>query len=253
MKQIKLSGSNIYAKPVLETDDAWKQGRCPSVGARTAFADGRRFVYCGFAPAGCNKGELVGDLAPEVALINPLTVATPVGSDTIVLNLSTYKILGKVASEITANSLVDCLLSISNGAGTGHQYVIQKNTAATGTVITITLQDAVVSALDTTTSDILISANKFNLVGALSGIQNLPIGVVVRDVAASSTKRYAWVQYAGVASVSGACAQGLAVVVSDVNSYAVANMEDGNIYEALGTCIQAGASHSLIELTNRLD
>jgi hypothetical protein len=148
----------------------------------------------------------------------------------------------------TVNQLAGGYLVAMAGTGIGWTYKIVGNTACSGAVCTITLEEPIVVAFDTTT-DVDLIANPFGAIEIwdFTNHDGMPVGVAAAPIPASY---YGWFQIGGPCGLlidSG----GVAVGVNVYASAAVDGCGDAtSTYGFIGTAITAGSSteYAMVDL-----
>ena len=196
--------------------------------------DGRKFVYVQQnASAASVAGSLYQSQAESAANWEAIAMATAaVGAKTVV-STGTVTLL--------VNALAGGYMTVSTGTGKGYTYKIAGNTAATGAVVTIYLEDALQVALATgsTYVDVVPSPFKSVELWDYSNHDGMPVGVAVSVIPVSY---YGWMQVKGPAGLL-IDSSGVAVGVNVYASAAVDGCGDAtSTYGFVGTAITAGSS-----------
>lgn len=178
-------------------------------GALASTGDGRFFRYAKVGGTALVPGKLYQAPAETTGWENLACAAAVVGAK---------KIVTTSTITATANQLAGGYVVITASTGAGYSYKISSNTAASGAVCTITLEDPLLTAMDVSTSTIDIVANPYAEVvvsaGSGSGATSTPLGVAVFAVTA---EYYGWLQVAGPVGVlaDGGITVGALAVVSN--------------------------------------
>ena len=220
--------SNSIGIPQLPEDfDKFRQDVLPRypVGFKVELADGRVFRYGHFGAAVTYAGHVVSaDVSGSATVENGLTTVAP-GSAAV----TTDGTVGSKYIEITEPSITDSqfaggYLTVIAGTGRGYTYRIKGNTVcglpdgpASGN-IRMELYDKIQATLNAA-SDINVIGNKYaNLIGALVGTDEVPVGITCRGMTAAY---WGWVQTKGIAAVAvnttTTCAIGDILVLAAVN------------------------------------
>lgn len=191
----------------------------PQLGVRAVVGDGREYRY---AQAG-SSALIIGQLQQSPALVSTLqgvtAVAASSGATTVTLTISSTTI---VAGALTGGYF-QTYGTVANGGG--QNLRISNNTAVTaGTSITITLDDPVGTAINTSATVNLIPNDYMGVIQMPTSNTNTPAGVAVGALPASY---YGWVQTLGVANVliqgTPAAYAPLGASVTTAGSFAVAS------------------------------
>lgn len=211
------AGGSIFDDAIaLETaDQKFRLGQLPNLGRKREFKDGRIYRFC-TTDADLTAGELnmsaqVNSAATLDNLVD-LTVstggqATPIGSDTLVLDISGLTLLtGGVSGEVAVDDLAGFYLLIVDGTGAGPTYRIKGNAAQlTGTEagrVLITLYDPLLLALSES-SDVQLIADRFSLLARyLTANPVTGVNVVPTTASTDSVTQGFWVQTHGIAAVA---------------------------------------------------
>lgn len=248
MKQTKTAGSSIYSAAVGPSNDKFKQNRVPKVGDRTAFADGREFIFVSVSTA-ADLAVATGivDAADSTVLENDCTAASAKATEVIV-DLTGATVFGTAVASIAANHLADAFLHTMDATGEGYTYKIKSSTAPDSDLkVTLKLYDGLVAAVDTTT-DIAFSAPRFANCGASGADARMPVGILCVAAAANTAdeKLYCWAQYKGPCVVLGGLTVGDAVMCAASGAFTERTADV--LTETIGTCIIADSEYSVIDL-----
>lgn len=182
-----------------------------NLGAKAYTGDGREYRFVLAGGTALVPGKLQQTPAETTGWENLAVAAAAVGA-TSITTTSTVT--------VTANAWAGGYVMVTTNTGAGYQYKIKSNPAKTAAVVTITLEDPILVALDTT-STIDVIANPYSgVIVNPASASGAPIGVGVFPVTAA---QYGWIQVAGVANIlsDGGTAVGLAVVASNATAGAV--------------------------------
>ena len=213
------------------------------LGAEGVTPDGRKYVY---GRQNATNAALVGKLYQSMATTtgwqSVACAAAAIGSNTITTT-------GTITA--TLNQLAGGYVVVNTLVGIGWTYKIKGNTAASGAVCTITLEDKIQVALDTTsTIDIIAGPFSFIEIWDFSNHDGTVVGVAAAPIPASY---YGWYQKKGPCGVlvdSGGVALGLDVSASDDVDGAVGPYEEEASTVYVGRAITAGSSteYAMIDL-----
>jgi hypothetical protein len=183
------------------------------LGVRATLGDGRVFRYALAGATALVVGDLQQASAEDTTNYQNLAVtAAAIGATSIVTTTT---------ATVTANALAGGYLCVTTSAGIGNVYQIGGNTAATGAVFTITLNDPLLVAL-TTGSRIDLIPNTFaSVIINPASASSAPVGVAVYPTTAA---QYGWLQTQGVAPVlndAGTVTVGTTLVASNATAGAV--------------------------------
>jgi hypothetical protein len=161
-----------------------------AVGTRGQLPDGRVYYYARNSSTALTKGQLVQSMAADTDYqnINP-SAAAAVGATEVAITLGGSNTF--VVGEYEGGWLI-----VSDAAGEGETYRILSNTAATGTAITVYLDDSIRVAL-TTSSEVCIQKNpNADTVIAAAGHVHNAAGIPGLDVAVGTTAApvFYWLQ-----------------------------------------------------------
>lgn len=197
--------------------------------------DGRKYRY---GKQNASTAALVGKLYQAVAQTTgwqSLSVAAAAIGSKTVTTTSTMT--------ATLNLLAGGYLVVNTNVGIGWTYKIAGNTACSGAVCTITLEDPIQVALDTTSTVDLV-ANPFSAIEIwdYSNHDATVVGVAASPIPASD---YGWYQIKGPCGVlvdSGGIAVGLDVSASDDVDGAVGPLEEEATSVYVGRAMTAASS-----------
>lgn len=201
------------------------------VGARAVTPDGRVFRYVKAGGTALVPGKLQQASAIVANHQNmAVQAAAAVGATTVSVTLG--------ATAATANQYAGGMLIINDAAGEGHSYKIKSHPAADASAtLAVTLEDAVVVAL-TTSSEACLIANPYSgvIVNPTTPTAS-PVGVAIYPVAAS---QFGWIQTKGLVSAlaDGAITVGLGIAPSQAVAGAV--KATATTLDNIGRAFQAG-------------
>ena len=183
------------------------------LGCLAVTGDGREFRYAIAGASALVPGNLLQGSA-ETTGWERLAIAASAAGTTSITTTTTIT--------ATANQLIGGYAVVSTTPGIGYNYKISGNTAASGAVATIYLEDPIQVAL-TTASQVSLVADPFNGVIVTTGSSEGTAAVVGVAVAATPATYYGWIQIAGPANVltSGTIVVGESVVESTGTAGAV--------------------------------
>uniref|UniRef100_A0A6M3L3Y1 Uncharacterized protein n=1 Tax=viral metagenome TaxID=1070528 RepID=A0A6M3L3Y1_9ZZZZ len=213
-----------------------------------------RFEQCGkayrFARAGAADipaGRFVVGVTNQAAHQNEaILAAVPVGTYALSVTVT-------AGTAIVANELENGEFLINDGAGEGHSYEIDSNTAisASGTVVYLTLKRPIKVALDTTSEFTLVRNPMYGLVQ--SATQTLPLGGITPI--AVTANYYFWVQTKGMAP--GYCTTTVPVIGQEFAQEGVAGgitvSTSSDTIPDLGQCLIAAAATEYSALWLNMD
>lgn len=183
------------------------------LGTRVVSPDGRVYRYVKAGATALIPGRVQQAPAEATGVQNLACAAAAVG-DTTITTTSTVT--------VTANQYAGGYVNVAINPGAGYQYLIKSHPAATGAVVTLTLEDPIAVAL-TTVSRIDMVANPFSGVVIMPlTATSTPVGVAVYPITAAY---YGWIQTGGICNVQadGAITVGSLVGVSTGTIGAVIN------------------------------
>lgn len=224
----QLSGDIQAVPQQLFSSSATQQAE---LGARAVAPDGRVFRYVKAGGTALVPGKLQQSSAIVANHQNvAVASAAAIGATSVTVTLG--------ATAATANQYANGFLIINDVTGEGHTYKIKSNPAAdSAATLTVTLEDAIVVAL-TTSSEACLIANPYNgvIVNPTTPTAS-PVGVAIYPVAASE---FGWIQTKGVVSclADGAITVGLGIAPSQ--SVAGAVKATATTLDNIGRAFQAG-------------
>jgi hypothetical protein len=210
------------------------------LGAKASTGDGREFVYVKAGASALVAGTL--QQAPAiVANLQNATVAAAaaVGDKSVSLTIS--------STAVVAGEYVGGLLIINDVDGEGQTMRISNHTSGTITTIVLTLEDALITAL-TTSSQGSVMHNPYNgvIINPTTPTAK-PVGVAISKITAGY---YGWIQTKGMVSClnDGGTAVGLAVAPSQGTAGAVKT--GATTLDSVGSAAQAGVTteYNMIDL-----
>lgn len=182
------------------------------LGQEIAGDDGARYVYVKAGATALIAGTLYQTPAETTAHENLAVAAAAIGATTITTTSTVT---------VTANQYAGGYVVVSVTPGLANKYRIASHPAATGAVVTLTLEDPILVAL-TTVSRIDLIPNPYNgvIVQSVSGsLTGSPVGFAVYPV---SIGQYGWLQTAGVGAVLNDAAAAITVGQDLIPSASVA-------------------------------
>lgn len=225
----KLS-SNILLNPGDITSNfasAADAGYVP-LGAKAFDAAGNAYRFCLAGATALVPGKLQQASAQVANHQNVTPAAAAIGATSVTVTLG--------ATAATANQYAGGWLLITVTPGQGYRYLIDSHPAAnSGATLVLTLSDAIVVAL-TTSSRCDLIANPFSgVIVNPSTASSCPVGVGVTAVTAAY---YGWIQSAGVCNVlaDGAVTVGTALAASNATAGAVEALT--GVQASVGTAIE---------------
>ena len=165
----------------------------PDLGVRATTGDGREFRFASAGAAALIVGQLQQDAAISANLTDVTAVAIAAGALTTTLTISTGTAI--VANQL-AGGFYTTYGTVANGGGQISK--ISSNTAVTasGTSITLKLEDAM-AAVTTSATVTIIPPTCSAVIQAPSTITGKIVGVAVNNLAATY---YGWLQVKGIAN-----------------------------------------------------
>lgn len=211
-----------------QTQPSGATGYTPSIkyGQTGATSDGRVYTYALNSSVALTAGltvQAAATVANHVA--RTLTVVQAIGSTTVVVPLG--------ATAATLGQYTQGYLDVVSGTGSGYKYRVVTNTAAAlSTSTTVTLEDPLLVALDTTSVvDLVPHPNSATIVTPTSSPKNV---IGISDIAVPAAN-YFWSQYQGIAAVFTDSNSGIAANTGVIPSTTVAGQL---LVEATGTITQ---------------
>jgi hypothetical protein len=202
------------------------------LGAKASTGDGREFVYVKAGATALVAGTLQQAPAIVANLQNvAVAAAQAVGDKTLTLTIS--------STAVVANEYDGGIVVINDAAGEGQTMRIASHTSGTITSIVLTLEDALVTAV-TTSSEAAVMHNPYNgvIINPTTPTAK-PVGVAISKITAGY---YGWIQTKGMVSClnDGGTAVGLAVAPSQGTAGAVKT--GATTLDSVGSAAQAGVS-----------
>lgn len=182
----------------------------PPLGVRAVTGDGREFRYVQAGATALVIGTTQQAAAPQSNLVDVTAPAIAAGATTFTMTISTGT---AITSGQFSGGYIQTYGTVANGGG--QIFQISSNTVVTssGTSITFTLVDPVVTAITASATINVIPFQYINLIQTPSTPTSAVVGVAVTNLAIGY---YGWVQVKGVANalIQGTPAFGLGLVAS---------------------------------------
>lgn len=189
------------------------------LGEKCVTPDGREFRYVLAGASALVTGNLIQSQAQATDSQSLIVAAAAVGALTVTTTDTTT---------VTANEFAGGYLIPTGEAGTGRGevYRIKSHPAATAAVLTLTLEDPIQVALNSSTQIDLVHNLYRSVIQSPTTPSGAIVGVAVNNITAA---QYGWIQTKGVAGVlaDGALTVGLPVVASNGTAGAVEVISDG--------------------------
>lgn len=159
-----------------------------SLGSLRITKDGRKFRY-GKAGGTLAAGNMTIGATADTAHTNETLVAA------IAKGSYNFPITVTAGTAIAANQLADGLFIVQDGTGEGQCYTIMGNSAisASETIVNISLEDPIITALDTT-SEVSLIHNPFYGVRHSATAEQIATGI---PLIAVTSAYYCWLQTGG--------------------------------------------------------
>lgn len=176
----------------------------PELGVRSVTGDGREFRYIQAGASNLIIGELEQNAAPSANLIDVTAVAAAVGALTTTLTISTGTAI--TAGQFSGGSFTTYGTVATGG---GQMLKISTNSAVTasGTSITITLEDPVQVAITTAATVTIMPPQYSGIIQCPGTVTGTPVGIALGVYPNPSTTLngltalyYGWVQVKGIAN-----------------------------------------------------
>jgi hypothetical protein len=166
----------------------------PELGVRGVTGDGREFRYVSAGASALIVGQLQQAAAPQSNYVDVTAIAAAAGATTVTLTVSTGT---AVAANQFSNGYYTTYGTVANGGG--QILSIAGNTAvsSSGTSITITLNDPVVTAITTSATVSIIPPASAAVIQVPTTVSGKVAGIAVGALAAGY---YGWLQVKGVAN-----------------------------------------------------
>lgn len=210
------------------------------LGAKATTGDGREFVYVKAGGTTLVPGKLQQGPAIVANLQNvAVAAAAAVGDKSVTLTIS--------STAVVANEYDGGLLIINDANGEGQTMRISSHTSGTITSIVLTLEDALITAL-TTSSEGSVIANPYNgvIVNPTTPTAK-PVGVAISKI---TNGYFGWIQTKGLVSClnDGGTTVGLAVAPSQGTAGAVKT--GATTLDSVGSAAQTGVTteYNIIDL-----
>lgn len=234
-----LTGDTMIIGQDLYTSSATQQH---VLGQKAVTPDGRTFRYVLAGATALVPGKVQQAPAETTAAQDETITNVAVGDTTVTTTTTTT---------VTANQFAGGYLVITAGTlGIGQSYKIKSHPAASGAVVTYTLEDPIRVAT-TGTARLDVYPNPYSgVIVCPTTLTSAPVGVAVHPVAAA---QYGWIQVGGPCPIlaDGANAVGAAVVASNAVAGAVEDAaSSGAQGPTIGTCLTsvADAEYGLVNL-----
>lgn len=181
------------------------------IGTKICTDDGREFRYCYMGAVAGVPGQLYQAPAEVTANQNLAIAASAIGSTSIVTTSTVT---------VTANQYAGGWAIITTSTGAGYQYKIKSHPAATGAVLTLTLEDPIQVALTTNSKVDLVSSPYNGVVVNPTTATSAPVGACVYPI---TINYYGWLQTHGPCSLlaDGTVVVGTSLVASNGTAGAV--------------------------------
>ncbi len=177
----------------------------PELGVRAVTGDGREYRYAQAGASALIVGQAIQSAAPQANYIDVTAVAMAVGATTTTLTVSTGTAV--VANQFSGGYYMT-YGTVANGGG--QILRISSNTAvsASGTSITLVLEDAPSIAITTSATVNIIAPTYGGVIQAPSTVTGTPAGIALAVSNITSTTLngltalyFGWLQVKGVANV----------------------------------------------------
>ena len=161
------------------------------LGEKIYTSDGRAFRYVKAGGTVLEAGKVQQSSIEDTGDQSLLVEATDVGATTVVLADTVT---------VTANQYAGGFVVVTGegGTGTGWQYRIKSHPAATGAVVTLTLEDPVQVAFTAATQVDLVKSVYDGVILNPTSATGAVVGIAVNEITAN---QYGWIQVEGVAIV----------------------------------------------------
>lgn len=165
----------------------------PDLGVRSTTGDGREFRFVSAGASNLIVGQLNQAAAPQSNYVDVTAIAAAAGATTVTLTVSTST---AVAANQFSGGYYTTYGTVANGGG--QILRISSNTAVTasGTSITITLEDPVVTAITTSATVNILPPPYAAVIQVPTTVTGKVTGIAVNALTATY---YGWVQTRGVA------------------------------------------------------
>lgn len=199
MSQLKndtiVNGADLYVQTSPTAGTVPYQTQIPDLGVRAVTGDGREFRYVSAGASNLIIGQLQQAAGPQSNYVDVTAVAAAAGATTVTLTVSTGT---AVAANQFSGGFYTTYGTVANGGG--QMLQISSNTAvsASGTSITITLADPVVTAITTSATVNILPPAYAALIQVPTTVTGKVAGIALGALVATY---YGWVQTKGVANV----------------------------------------------------
>lgn len=189
----------------------------PPLGARAVTGDGREFRLCQAGATALVIGTMQQSAAPQSNLVDVTAVAAAVGATSITLTISTGT---AIAAGALSGGYFQTYGTTANGGGQNLQIASNTAVSASGTSITITLADPVITAITTSATVNILWPTYASVIQVPTGITGTVAGLAVTSLPISY---YGWLQVKGVANalIQGTPAINLGLVCSTTTAGAL--------------------------------
>lgn len=166
----------------------------PDLGVRSTTGDGREFRFASAGASALIVGQLQQAAGPQSNYVDVTAIAAAVGATTVTLTVSTGTAV--VANQFSGG-FYQTYGTVANGGGQNLQISSNTAVSASGTSITITLADPVVTAITTSATVNIIPPAYAAVIQVPTTVTGKVAGIAVGALAAAS---YGWLQVKGIAN-----------------------------------------------------
>ena len=223
------SALQIMPQEIYKESDTQKT----DLGALARTPDGRAFRYVKAGGTALVAGKL--QQGPDITAYHQnvaVAAAAAIGATQVTVTLG--------ATAATAGQYANGYLIVNDETGEGQTYQIKSNPAADASaslVVTLYDEDALVTAL-TTSSEVCLIPNLYNgVIVNPTTPTNAPVGVAVYPITASY---YGWVQVYGVVSCLNDSNTTVGLAIAPSQSVAGSVKTGATTLDSIGTALQAG-------------
>ncbi len=166
----------------------------PELGVRSVTGDGREYRFVSAGVSNLIVGQLQQAAGPQSNYVDVTAIAAAAGATTVTLTVSTGTAV--VANQFSGG-YYQTYGTVANGGGQNLKISANTAVSASGTSITITLEDPVVTAITTSATVNIIPPAYAAIIQVPSTVTGKVAGVAVGALVATY---YGWLQIKGVAN-----------------------------------------------------
>lgn len=186
--------SDLYAQTAPTATTVPYTTNIPDLGVRSVTGDGREFRFVSAGASNLIVGQLQQAAAPQANYVDVTAIAAAAGATTVTLTVSTST---AVAANQFSGGFYTTYGTVANGGGQMLQISANTAVSASGTSITITLADPVVTAITTSATVNILPPAYAALIQVPTTVTGKVAGIALGALVATY---YGWVQVKGTAN-----------------------------------------------------